>query len=56
MINADDPKALKRLAISLGICPYCKKNLSEPNKDGSRYCYSCHFWFKEEGEQCQKQI
>ena len=32
------------LALKAGICPYCKRNLSEVRKDGDRrlrYCYGC---------------
>lgn len=39
-----DPIEKKKLAISVGICPYCMRNLSDIRTDGVsrwRYCFSC---------------
>lgn len=39
----------KQLALSVGVCPYCMKNLadrSDSNGKLSQYCYSCHFCFE----------
>ena len=39
----------KALSIFLGICPYCKKTLSDVHRSSNgetwRHCYSCHFNF-----------
>ena len=43
-----DPDVKRRLAIAVGVCPYCKRNLSDPMQHGERryrHCYSCHFDF-----------
>lgn len=40
---------MRRLAVRVGVCPYCKRNLSEIREAGSkrwRHCYECHFDFE----------
>lgn len=43
---------LREMYVALGVCPYCRKELSEIRTNGRdrwRHCYSCHFDFEEPG-------
>lgn len=51
--HMDRGKRKKELAVSVGICPYCMKNLSDIRTDGEkkwRYCFSCFSNFDVEEE------
>ena len=44
---------MRRLAVRIGVCPYCKRNLSDVRTDGTsrwRHCFECHFNFDCEEE------
>lgn len=40
---------MREMALRIGVCPYCKRNLSDTRTDGMirwKYCFECHFNFE----------